>query len=147
MIITVSANAIVIVGYEMRPTLGPNRIVCENPHIQYQRIGDCITTLLYTITVYQTHRDPIFTDRVRGWVGVWVGWGFGKKLLVFVSKKISVSVFFLPYIYAYMYASFGPLYASKKSWPTQKKFQFTRSISSVIVPCSTSVSAPHSTCV
>ena len=69
MIITVSANVIVIVGYEMRPALGPNRLVCENPHISHQQIGDCITTLLYTITVY---RDPIFTHRVMG-----VGRGLG----------------------------------------------------------------------
>ena len=80
MIITVSANVIVIVGYEMRPALGPNMLVCEYPHIPQQRIGDCITTLLYTITVC---RDPIFTHRVMGWGGGGGGEvgcrGFGKK--------------------------------------------------------------------
>ena len=78
MIITVSANVIVIVGYEMQPALGQHRLVCENPHISHQRIANCITTPLYTITVFQTRQDPIFTDRVRGGGGG--GWrGFGKK--------------------------------------------------------------------
>ena len=75
MIITVSANVIVIVGYEMRPALGPNRLVCENPRIPHRRIGDCITTLLYTITVYQTRRDPIFYGQ-----GVGGGGGGGGDL-------------------------------------------------------------------
>ena len=80
MIITVSANVIVIIGYEMRPALGPNRLVCEYPHIPQQRIGDCITTLLYTITVYQTRQDPIFTHRVMGGGGGGGGGGDGGDL-------------------------------------------------------------------
>ena len=67
----------------MRPALGPHRLVFENPHSAHQRSGDCIATLLYTITVYQKRQDSIFMNR-----GLGVG-GFGKKRLVFVSKEIS----------------------------------------------------------
>ena len=69
----------------MRPVLGPNRLVCENPHISHQRSGDCIATLLYTIRVYQPRRDSTFKNRGPGGGGG-MGWrGLEKKRLVFVS--------------------------------------------------------------
>ena len=51
---------------KVRPALGPHRLAFENPHISHQQIGDCIATLLYTIKVYQTHRDSIYTNRGVG---------------------------------------------------------------------------------
>ena len=57
---------------KLRPALKAQRLVFENPHISYHRSGDCIAALLYTITVYHTRWDSIFTNR-----GLGVGGGGG----------------------------------------------------------------------
>ena len=61
----------------MRPALGAQRLVFENPHISHHRSGDCIAALLYTITVYRTRWDSIFTNRGLDGGGGGVGWGGG----------------------------------------------------------------------